>query len=115
MLALAACCLAVLAVTRWRAPLGAHARTVLLLSNELPQSPGRPLEALTLPPRETRVGLDSAAGPVVADLFVPQRRLTLGPEPGARPSCWRWASPWRSRTARPCCTSRDRWPAWGTW
>jgi predicted esterase len=80
-LVLAVCCLVVLAVTRWRAPLMAHVRTVLLLSNELPQSPGRPLEALTLPPAETRVRLDSAAGPVVADLFVPRRRLALGPEP----------------------------------
>jgi hypothetical protein len=80
-LVLAVCCLVVLAVTWWRAPLMAHVRTVLLLSNELPQSPGRPLEALTLPPAETRVRLDSAAGPVVADLFVPRRRLALGPEP----------------------------------
>jgi dienelactone hydrolase len=74
--------LALVAATRiWRAPLEAHVRTILLLTQELPQSPVRPLEALTAPPAETRVRLDSPAGPVVADLLRPVRRLEVGEEP----------------------------------
>jgi dienelactone hydrolase len=65
----------------WWAPLGVHTRTLLLLTQELPQSPVRPLEALSAPPAETRVLLESAAGPAVADLFRPVRRLGSGPEP----------------------------------
>jgi dienelactone hydrolase len=67
---------------RWLVP---HARTILLLSQELPQSPVRPLHLLTHQPRHEQLRLESSAGPIVADLFAPTR--WFGPaEPGPRPA-----------------------------
>ena len=73
---------AVLAMTApwWWTPAATQVRTLLLLTQELPQSPVRPLEVLTAPAAESRLLLDGPEGPVVADLFRPVRRLPLGAE-----------------------------------
>lgn len=57
-----------------------HGRVLLLLSQELPQVPLKPLHAITPPPRHEQVRFDSASGPVVADLLVPTN--------GSRDSIW---------------------------
>jgi pimeloyl-ACP methyl ester carboxylesterase len=70
----------VLTAPLWSAPAAAQARTLLLLTQELPQSPVRPLEALTAPPAEARLLLEGPEGPVVADLYSPLPRLPWGTE-----------------------------------
>jgi acetyl esterase/lipase len=52
-------------------PLLAHIRTVLFLSQELPQSPIRPLHLFSRAPDHQQLHLESQHGRIVADLFVP--------------------------------------------
>jgi predicted esterase len=71
----------VLLLVAWRGPLVAHARVLLLLSQELPQSPAKPLAWLTPEPIHERLRLETPRGPVVGDLIRPARRLDWLPEP----------------------------------
>lgn len=54
--------------------LAGHVRVLLLLSQELPQVPLKPLHTLTGPPTYERVRFDSPKGTIVGDLFVPNRQ-----------------------------------------
>jgi fermentation-respiration switch protein FrsA (DUF1100 family) len=66
-------------------PLVTHAKVLLLLSQELPQIPVKPLGLVTPQPIHEQLGLDSRHGPVVADLFRPAPRFGL-PDPDTRPA-----------------------------
>jgi hypothetical protein len=58
------------------APTGqAHAKAMLLLAQEVPQVPVKPLGALTNTPLHERLVLTSAHNPLVADLFRPVPRF----------------------------------------
>jgi len=73
-----------LLVVACQGPLRPHTRTVLFLSQQLPQSPVRPLHLISRAPDHQQLRLESDNGPIVADLFVP--RAWLGaPDTGARP------------------------------
>jgi hypothetical protein len=66
-------------------PLVAHLKAILLLAQELPQSPVKPLSVLTTPPVHVQRRMQSTYGPVVADVFLPTLRFgTAGP--GSRPA-----------------------------
>ena len=56
-------------------PLATHAKTLLLLSQALPQSPVKPLNLVTAAPMHTQLQLESPHGPIVADLLVPTSRF----------------------------------------
>ena len=60
-----------------RKALETHAKVVLLLSQELPQCPFKPMAWLTPKPIHKRVRLETADGVVVGDLFRPARRSEL--------------------------------------
>jgi acetyl esterase/lipase len=62
-----------------RRQLEAHARTLLLLTQMLPQSPIKPLSLLTSEPIHERLRLDTAPGAVVGDLFRPAGRIGSPP------------------------------------
>lgn len=66
-------------------PLTVHAKTLLLVSEEVLQSPVKPLTALTMPPEHRELTLDSPHGPVNADLFLPAQRFG-SPEASSRPA-----------------------------
>jgi dienelactone hydrolase len=68
-----------------RRPLAAHVRAVLLLAQELPQSPIKPLGVLAAAPFHEGIELESAYGTIVADLFVPTSRFGAN-ESTARPA-----------------------------
>jgi hypothetical protein len=75
--------LALLAIIVQR-PLANHAKVLLLLSQELPQIPVKPLNLITDEPVHEQLQLDSSHGPIVVDLFLPSPRF--GPaEPRSRP------------------------------
>jgi hypothetical protein len=75
--------LALLAIVFQR-PLATHAKVLLLLSQELPQVPVKPLHLLTAEPVHEQLRLESRHGPIVAELFIPTPRF--GPAaPRARP------------------------------
>jgi hypothetical protein len=61
-----------------------HAKVLLLLSQELPQVPIRPLGLITAEPIHEQLRLDARHGPVVADLFQPSPRFAPA-EPTTRP------------------------------
>jgi hypothetical protein len=77
--------IAVLLVVVLRRSLVARLKTSLLLAQELPQSPVKPLSMLGAPPVHERRRLDSANGVVVADVFLPRCRLGAA-RPGSRPA-----------------------------
>jgi dipeptidyl aminopeptidase/acylaminoacyl peptidase len=64
----------------FRESLSTHARVWLLLSQELPQSPLKPLHAFTRQPARQTIRYDSRGGPIVADLFTPGRESQAGPQ-----------------------------------
>jgi hypothetical protein len=76
--------LLVLAVIVFQRPLVTHGKVLLLLSQELPQIPVKPLDLITAEPIHERLKLESRHGPVVADLFLPSSRFGRA-EPGSRP------------------------------
>lgn len=53
-------------------PLVSHAKILLLISEEFPQIPFKPLKSLTSPPLHQEIELDSAGGKIKADLFIPK-------------------------------------------
>jgi pimeloyl-ACP methyl ester carboxylesterase len=57
----------------WVRPLATHGKVLLLLSQELPFIPVKPLQLLTAAPIHEQLRLDSERGPVLADLFLPAR------------------------------------------
>jgi dienelactone hydrolase len=61
------------------APLRVGVRVLLLLLQEFPLLPIKPLSLLTPAPTRRQVTLDASHGPVVADLFVPRRWLPFRP------------------------------------
>jgi hypothetical protein len=65
----------------WRGAIATHAKVLLLLSEEFPQVPVKPLHALTDPPVHETIRLEAPHGTVVADLFRPG-----GESGGARPA-----------------------------
>ncbi len=65
----------------WHRPLITHARVVLLLTQELPQSPVKPLARLTPEPVHEPLRLETPHGPVVGDLFRPMQRSGFLPVP----------------------------------
>ncbi len=72
--------LAIAALFLFREPLATHAQVWLLLSEQLPQIPIKPLSALTSKPAHEVVRIETAVGPVVADLFTPAGpRFDLAP------------------------------------
>ena len=75
----------ILVVVVWYTPLTTHAKVLLLLSQELPQSPVKPLGLLTPEPIHAQRQLQSPHGPVVADLFLPAARFGR-PQPRRRPA-----------------------------
>ena len=67
-----------------RQPLASHAKALLLLSQELPGLPFKPLHLVTAEPDHQQLRFDAPHGPVVADLFVPSANLWQ-PASGSRP------------------------------
>lgn len=65
--------LLVAATVVFQAPLVAHGRAALLIAEEFPQVPLKPLTWLTLDPTHTQLHFDLPHGAVVADLFTPVR------------------------------------------
>jgi pimeloyl-ACP methyl ester carboxylesterase len=63
--------LAVLVGVFWARPIEAHVKSILLLSEVLPQVPVKPLSALTDRPVHKTIVLTSPQGTIVADLFLP--------------------------------------------
>jgi hypothetical protein len=63
--------LAVLVGVFWAGPIAAHVKSILLLSEVLPQVPVKPLSALTDRPVHKTIALTSPHGKIVADLFLP--------------------------------------------
>lgn len=71
----------------FRESLATHAQVWLLLTQQLPQSPVKPLHAFTAPPTHDVVRFESALGPVVGDLFTPTDRVPgLGTPSAGRPA-----------------------------
>ena len=93
---------AALLVVVFQQPLLAHVRTFLFLSQELPQSPIRPLHLFTRAPDHQQLHLESQHGGVVADLFVPTGFRAAEPASLPRVWCWPWASRSPTRTGRSC-------------
>lgn len=69
----------------WLGPLTTHARVVLLLSQELPFIPVKPLHLVTTEPIHEQLRLDLPHGPIVADLLIPTQRFG-GAAPHTRPA-----------------------------
>jgi len=59
----------------WQRPIQIHAKALLLLSQEFPQIPLKPLPRLTNPSVHEHLELESPHGKVVADLFLPTPRF----------------------------------------
>jgi hypothetical protein len=72
---LVAAVLLVPAALLWTPTGQAHVKAVLLLAQEVPQVPVKPLGALTKTPLHERIALASVHGPIVADLFRPVPRF----------------------------------------
>jgi acetyl esterase/lipase len=72
---LVATVLLVPAALLWTPTGQAHVKAVLLLAQEVPQVPVKPLGALTNTPLHERIALGSAHNPIVADLFRPVPRF----------------------------------------
>lgn len=68
-----------------RQPLTTHVKTLLLISQEFPQVPVKPLGALTAPPVHQKLTLSSQHGAINADLFLPAQRFGLV-APNSRPA-----------------------------
>ena len=105
---------AALLIVGLQQPLLAHVRTVLFLSQELPQSPIRPLHLFTRAPEHQQLHLESEHGGIVADLFVPMGFRAAEP-PRCQVSCWPWASRSPDRTGRFCCRLRRPWRDLDSW
>jgi hypothetical protein len=69
----------------WTKPIESHVKASLLLSQELPQVPLKPLHLLTSAPVHQELQLDSAHGRIAADLFIPTSRFG-STRPDARPA-----------------------------
>lgn len=54
-------------------PIVNHVKILLLISEEFPQIPVKPLKILTSPPLHQQIELDSSKGRVKADLFIPKQ------------------------------------------
>lgn len=54
-------------------PIVNHIKILLLISEEFPQIPVKPLKILTASPLHQEIELDSSSGKVKADLFIPQK------------------------------------------
>jgi hypothetical protein len=56
-------------------PITTHLKTMLILSNEFPQVPVKPLRWISAPPIHEKLELESNGGRIVADLFLPGATL----------------------------------------
>ena len=90
----------------------AHARTVLLSSNEAIRSPGLLWEAFTLPSGRPGWGSDRQRARGRPTSSMPQRRRLWDRAPAPAPPP-RWASLSAESIARPAAFE-SRWPAWAT-
>ena len=67
----------------FRQPLTTNAKVILLISQEFPQIPIKPLDLVTNAPDHRRLVLSSPKGPIVADLYLPRPLLGAAhAEPG---------------------------------
>lgn len=69
-----------------REPIATHVKVWLLLSQQLPQIPIKPLHLLTSAPGHEVVRIETAAGPMVADLFTPARPRVVSAPGSKRPA-----------------------------